>query len=114
MGEDETSAYVKASEPAGRSTPAFNDAALARLHELSGGIPRRVQQLADLALLAGAGQNLGQIDVEVIDTVIGELGVVTQSGIKLANAWRKDPDRAGLGSSERTHLAKTPLTAAVC
>jgi type II secretory pathway predicted ATPase ExeA len=86
---DETAAYIKTSlGRAGRSTPAFNEAALARLHELTGGIPRRVQQLADLALLAGAGQNLGQIDAEVIDTVIGELGVVTTGGTNLAHAWR--------------------------
>jgi type II secretory pathway predicted ATPase ExeA len=86
---DETSAYIKTSlARAGRSTPAFNEAALARLHELSGGIPRRVQQLADLALLAGAGQNLGQIDAEVIDTVIGELGIVSTSSTSLTHAWR--------------------------
>jgi general secretion pathway protein A len=86
---DETAAYIKTSlARAGRSTPAFNEAALSRLHELSGGVPRRVQQLADLALLAGAGQNLGQIDAEVIDTVIGELGIVSTGGGNLASAWR--------------------------
>ena len=34
---------------AGRSTPIFSPPALARLHDLSAGIPRRVKQLADLA-----------------------------------------------------------------
>jgi general secretion pathway protein A len=86
--EDETATYIKASlARAGRSTPAFNEMALLRLHELSGGVPRRVQQLADLALLAGAGQNLGQIDAEVIDTVIGELGIAV-SPTRPAGAWR--------------------------
>jgi type II secretory pathway predicted ATPase ExeA len=46
-----------------------------RLHELAHGIPRRVSQLADLALLAGAGRNLDQIDAEVVETVYQELGV---------------------------------------
>ncbi|MEX2111928.1 MAG: AAA family ATPase [Pirellulales bacterium] len=87
--DDETAAFVKSSlARAGRSTTVFSEAALARLHEQSGGIPRRVQQLADLALLAGAGQNLGQIDPELIDSVIHELGVVTTGGSIVAAAKR--------------------------
>ncbi len=87
--DDETAAYVKTSlARAGRSTPVFSEAALARLHEQAGGIPRRVQQLADLALLAGAGQNLGQIEPELIDSVIGELGIVTTGGSIIAAAGR--------------------------
>ena len=62
---------------AGRSTPIFSPPALARLHDLSAGIPRRVKQLADLALLAGAGQGLVQIEPDTIDAVYQELGVVT-------------------------------------
>ena len=46
------------------------------MHELTGGIPRRVKQLADLALLAGAGRNLVQIEPDTIDSVYHELGVV--------------------------------------
>jgi general secretion pathway protein A len=75
---DETSAFVKeALAAAGRSTPIFSEAALGRLYELSGGVPRRVKQLADLALLGGAGANLGQIEPELLDSVFHELGVVT-------------------------------------
>ncbi len=73
---DETAAFVKSALVlAGRSTPVFSEAALARLHERSGGIPRRVKQLADLALLAGAGQNLVQIEPDTIDAVFHELGI---------------------------------------
>jgi general secretion pathway protein A len=61
---------------AGRRTPLFAEPAVARLHELAHGIPRRVSQLADLALLAGAGQNLDQIDAGVVEEVCQELGVV--------------------------------------
>lgn len=86
---DETAAFVKqALAVAGRSTPVFTEAALARLHERSAGIPRRVKQLADLALLAGAGQNLVQIEPETIDSVIGELGIVMSSGPLAAGAAR--------------------------
>ena len=58
---------------AGQRSPVFAEPAVARLHELAHGIPRRVSQLADLALLAGAGANLQQIDAEVVDSVCQEL-----------------------------------------
>jgi general secretion pathway protein A len=74
---DDTAAFVKKSlAAAGRSTPIFSESALRRLHALSGGVPRRVKQLADLALLGGAGANLAQVEADLIDTVFHELGVV--------------------------------------
>ncbi len=86
---DETAAFVKHSlATAGRSTPIFREASLARLHDQSAGLPRRVKQLADLALLAGAGQNLVQIEPETIDSVIGELGLATSSVGDVIAAYR--------------------------
>jgi len=55
--------------------PAFAENGARRLFELSGGAPRRVNQLAQLALLAGAGQKLTQIDASTIDAVEEELSV---------------------------------------
>lgn len=74
---DVTAAYVtEALERAGAGGRAiFSEAAVLRLHEVSGGIPRRISQLADLALLAGAGQELTQIDAATIDLVHTELHV---------------------------------------
>ena len=54
---------------------AFSDAAVDKLHELSGGIPRRVGQLAQWALLAGAGLGLEQVDDETVASAAEELGV---------------------------------------
>jgi type II secretory pathway predicted ATPase ExeA len=59
----------------GRATNVFNGPAVTRLHELSRGIPRRVSQLADLSLLAGAGASLQQIDVDLVDSVSRELAI---------------------------------------
>jgi DamX protein len=74
--EDETRDYVQSSlADAGRGQPAFNSSAVRRLHELSGGTPRRVNQLAELSLVAGAGRSLSQIDAETIDAVQEELSV---------------------------------------
>ena len=61
---------------AGCQSPVSADPAVARLHELSHGIPRRITQLADLSLLAGAGRNLEQIDTDVVESVCQELGVI--------------------------------------
>ncbi len=58
---------------AGRQSPVFDTAAVARLHELSQGIPRRISQLADLALVAGASQHLEHIDAGVVEEVYREL-----------------------------------------
>jgi general secretion pathway protein A len=73
----DTQQYVESLlSEADRQKPIFAHRAVDRLHELAGGIPRRVTQLADLALLAGAGQSLDQIDAGVVEAAYQELGVV--------------------------------------
>ncbi|HVC94177.1 MAG TPA: AAA family ATPase [Pirellulales bacterium] len=61
---------------AGRNHPAFTPDALIRLHELSGGIVRRLSALADLALLAAAGGQLALVDTHTVERVHDELGVM--------------------------------------
>ncbi len=61
---------------AGRKTPAFDDQAMMLLHQLSSGIPRRVNQLANLSLIAGAGRQLSLVDAETVESVHHELGVI--------------------------------------
>jgi type II secretory pathway predicted ATPase ExeA len=74
--ESETREHLQHSlAAAGRVQPAFAESAARRLFELSGGAPRRVNQLAQLALLAGAGRQLAIIDAETIDGVQQELSV---------------------------------------
>lgn len=73
----DTEDYVRASlARAGRQSPLFDAPAIQRLHQLGGGIPRRINQLADLALLAGAGQQLDVIDEATVESVYHELGVI--------------------------------------
>jgi type II secretory pathway predicted ATPase ExeA len=64
---------------AGGKNGIFTPAAVARLHQLSGGVPRRVKQLAELCLLAGAGAGAFSIDTAMVESVFRELGVVTPS-----------------------------------
>lgn len=72
--EAETGQYLNDSlAKAGRVQPAFDDAAVKRLFELSGGTLRKVNQLAQLALIAGAAHNVAQVDEETIESVSHEL-----------------------------------------
>jgi len=74
--ETETREYLHDSlARAGRQKPAFDLTATRRLFELSGGAPRKLNQLAQLALVAGAGQQLVQIDADTIDAVQEELSM---------------------------------------
>jgi general secretion pathway protein A len=76
---DDTRCYVEHSlARAGRIGPVFTPEAIVLLAELSRGIPRNVAQLADLALIAAAGQALPAVDAHTIEAVYGELGVVNQ------------------------------------
>jgi type II secretory pathway predicted ATPase ExeA len=74
--QQETEEFVvHALEQVGATRPIFSQPALARLYDLSQGLPRRVNQLAELALLAGAGQELEIIDAETVEGVFLELSV---------------------------------------
>lgn len=57
----------------GRREPIFTDAAVARLHELARGTARRIVQLADLALIAGAVSRAAHVDDSIIAQVAHEL-----------------------------------------
>jgi general secretion pathway protein A len=73
---EETMEYVrKTVAAAGGNAAIFAEESLRALHEAAGGIPRRVNQLVDLALVAGAGQQLQQLDAETIESA-AELAVV--------------------------------------
>jgi type II secretory pathway predicted ATPase ExeA len=73
---DETAEFLHDSlRAAGAASPIFRPAAVRRLHELAGGVPRRVARLAELALVAGAGQSRREVDEETVETVRDELSI---------------------------------------
>lgn len=75
--EPDTGGYLmSALAQSGRKSPLFTDSAVLRLHALTGGIPRRVNQLAALALVAGAALQLSKIDADTIDAVYHELASI--------------------------------------
>ena len=69
----ETEVYLGAKlAAAGCRDAIFTQRAVSRLHVHSAGIPRGLDRLASLALLAGASRGLEAVSSELVDTVLGE------------------------------------------
>ena len=75
MGEDEVEAYVRHRlETVGwGGRPTFTAEAFAALHDATGGIPRRINQLANRLLLHAAVEGVESIDASVVTTVATDM-----------------------------------------
>jgi general secretion pathway protein A len=74
LSHEETAGYVRHRlETAGRTERIFEDDALAVIFELSGGVPRRINRLCDLALLVGYADELKTLSAAEIEAVGEEL-----------------------------------------
>jgi general secretion pathway protein A len=77
LSSEETTAYVSCRlEAAGATRPIFSPLAMRPLFELSGGIPRRINRLCDLALLVGFADESTEISAEQVEAVAEELTAV--------------------------------------
>ncbi len=77
LGRAETAAYVAHRlRSAGAVKELFSDDALDTLHELSAGVPRRINRLCDLALLVGYAEELDSITSPHLQSVHRELVTV--------------------------------------
>jgi len=77
LSSEETVGYVSCRlEAAGAIRPIFDPAAMQPLHELSGGVPRRINRLCDLALLVGFADESSTISASQIEAVAEELTAV--------------------------------------
>lgn len=54
--------------------PIFSDTAIKIIFEHSGGIPRRINRLCDLCLLASFSQKVNQIDEQIVNNELQSLG----------------------------------------
>jgi MSHA biogenesis protein MshM len=76
MTDVETAGYIQHRlQAAGAREPIFSPAALRVIHELSNGLPRRINRLCDFALLVGFAEDLRLIDAEQIEGVSAELNL---------------------------------------
>lgn len=76
LSRQETAAYVKHRLAiAGRKQTVFDEGALTSLFQLSGGVPRRINRLCDLALLVGYADQLPIITDQEMEAVGEEITV---------------------------------------
>jgi type II secretory pathway predicted ATPase ExeA len=70
----QTAEYIEAAlEFVGAAEDVFDSQSVIRIQELSNGIPRRISQLAELCLVAGAVQRADQITSEIVEEISQEL-----------------------------------------
>lgn len=76
LSNQETAEYVRTRlRVAGAAREIFTAHALELLHQLSGGIPRRINQLSDLAMISGMGKQATQIDESILRDASASLGI---------------------------------------
>lgn len=74
---------------AGCERPVFNDKAVKKLYELSGGIPRLLNLLADRALLAAYGKQQAVVDAKEVQRAAAEILPLNQASsvVKTLPGW---------------------------
>jgi type II secretory pathway predicted ATPase ExeA len=74
LSAEETAKYISHRlTAAGATREIFSEDALAAVHQLTAGIPRRINRLCDLALLVGFANGEHTIDAESLRAIHGEL-----------------------------------------
>lgn len=74
LDREETGRYLEHRlRVAGREDPLFTPEAVSALHRASGGIPRRVNQLAGSALLEGFARDAAVIDAAAVEAAISDM-----------------------------------------
>jgi len=77
LGMDDTRAYLGYRlSVAGGAPGIFSEDAVQLIHEASGGVPRKINQIASLALLEGFGREARPIDSSVLESVMNELDLL--------------------------------------
>lgn len=78
---------------AGGNDSIFNGQAITRIQELSDGIPRKIVQISELALVAGAVRKAEKVTAELVDQVCDEFTVTV--GTKFSPIWEDQRLNAG-------------------
>ncbi len=73
--EDTIGYIVHRIKVAGRGEAIFSKEALESIYEYTGGIPRRINRLCDMCLLAGFAKRSNQIDKSIVAEEAGDLGI---------------------------------------
>lgn len=74
LGATQTELYVRhLTTRAGRTEPVFTRDCLHMIHELTGGIPRHINRVCDLALVAACSEKMDQVTASLTESVYKEL-----------------------------------------
>ncbi len=73
-----------------RGNPDFDPAVFVKLFEASGGIPRRINQIANRLLLMGAIERSNRIDVSMLDSVLEDMEADAPTPEKTASVPREE------------------------
>ncbi len=76
LSREESAEYVQHRlSVAGLTDSVFDESSLDEIHELSGGIPRRINRIADLSLLVGYADGMTSIGPRDVESVADEIGL---------------------------------------
>jgi type II secretory pathway predicted ATPase ExeA/uncharacterized coiled-coil protein SlyX len=91
MGADELDPYLvhRLKLVGWKGHPTFTPELLRELHQVTGGVPRRINQIVNRLLMLGAAQQLGMIDSAVLAQVLAEM---TGEGTPLMTRPEETPD----------------------
>jgi general secretion pathway protein A len=92
LGSDETAHYIRHRlEVAGLSTALpFTEAAVQRIHEISRGVPRRINLLCDRALLGAYARGRQAADERIIEKAAAEVFGTPRKDTRRSQAVRRD------------------------
>lgn len=77
LGLDEAREYIAFRlKKAGAEEPVFTDGAVDEIHRLSGGVPRKINNLAASSLLEGFGREIRTVDRDIVVDVAKDMGLV--------------------------------------
>lgn len=82
LSEKETAEYLDFRIAVSGGLPGiFLPLAVERIHRFSGGVPRRINHIASLALLEGFGRESERIGPDILDAILNELALSGQTGM---------------------------------
>jgi general secretion pathway protein A len=58
----------------------FNQEALSELHRLSGGVPRKITNICDTALMLGYAAKAPEIDAEIVQQAAADVDILPKEG----------------------------------
>ncbi|MFL1463408.1 AAA family ATPase [Roseococcus sp. DSY-14] len=98
LTQEETRAYIEFRLRAvgWEGIPAWEEGALDRVHQLTGGIPRRINRLCSRVLLTGAIENAEVLSVALVESTAAELEEDLGAGLQPLEEPASGPAPAGL------------------